>query len=89
MQRQLECQANDNKEVQENLEEKLKLLQDELEGLKDNSLKENHKWSEKIEKLQTALEQSEHLLAEKEKLLEVRVFCTFADCMRIGSQPPL
>ena len=53
-------------------------LVSEAEELKDRSLKESHEWSEKLEKLQTALEQSEQLLAEKEKLLEVSVLVTLS-----------
>lgn len=75
-QKRLERQASEGQEAQENLEEKVKLVQEEIRELKDRSLKESHEWSEKLEKLQTALEQSEQLLAEKEKLLEVSVLVT-------------
>lgn len=68
---QLKSKTSDGKEVQQNLEEEVKQLGDEVHKLKERSLKDGQEWSEKTEKLQTALQQSEQLLTEKEKLLEV------------------
>ena len=68
--KQLKSKTCDGKEAQQTLEE-VEQLRDELHKLKERSLKEGQEWSEKAEKLQTALQQSEQLLTEKEKLLEV------------------
>lgn len=68
---QFKSKTCDGKEAQQTLEEEVEQLRDELHKLKERSLKEGQEWSEKAEKLQTALQQSEQLLTEKEKLLEV------------------